>query len=199
MKYMEEIPVKKRVDVRSEKTYSATIGGRKSPARVTGFSDTVRTLISEGGVNFFRYLKKRGMSGVTDLIVLSSKKHYYYDENDLKRVRVLVNLRRLNVIKHLDMFLNTLVRILPPDASFIGYFSDHKAAEENGSHGSRFARLYNRFNNFLDGRTDRKMNTSDVRELLERNGFEVENMTTMNGHTYFHSHCVQRAAGLKAS
>jgi hypothetical protein len=196
---MEDVSVRKSEVVAGKNNYSATAGGEKRTARVTGFSDSVATLISEGGVNFFRYLKKRGMSGMTDLIVLSSKSHYYYDENDLKRVRVLVNLRKLNVIKHLDMFLNTLVRILPPDTSFIGYFSDHKSARGSVSYGSSFARLYNSFNNFLDGRTDRRMNTTDVRELLERNGFEVENMTTMNGHTYFHSHCVQRTVGLKAS
>jgi len=196
---MEDVSVWKSADVTSKKNYSTAVRRNKGSARVTGFSDSVTTLISEGGVNFFRYLKKRGMSGAKDLIVLSSKSHYYYDENDLKRVRVLVNLRRLNVIKHLDMFLNTLVQILPADTSFIGYFSDHKVASGKGSHGRRFARLYNRFNNFLDGRTDRRMNTNDVRELLERNGFEVENMTTMSGRTYFHSHCVQRTVGLKAS
>ncbi|MGB8359440.1 MAG: hypothetical protein WCD55_12580 [Bacteroidales bacterium] len=196
---MEDVSVLKNADVTDKKISSTTAGAGRNPARAAGFGDSFATLISEGGVNFFRYLKKRGMSGAAGLIVLSSKKHYYYDENDLKRVRVLVNLRRLNVIKHLDMFLNTLVRILPPETSFIGYFSDHKAAGESGSNGRSFARLYDRFNNFLDGRTDRRMNTNDVRDLLERNGFEVENMTTMNGHTYFHSHCAQRAAGLKAS
>jgi len=166
--------------------------------RVAGFSESVATLISEVGLNFFRYLKKRGISGETDMIVLSSKSHYFYDENELKRVRVLVNLRKLNVIKHLDMFLNTLVKILPPDTSFVGYFSDTNARAEN-SFSSRFTRLYGRFNNLLDGKTNRKMNTNDVRGLLESNGFEVVNMTTINGQTYFHSHCVQRPVELKAS
>jgi hypothetical protein len=129
---------------------------------------------------------------------LSAKKHYFYDESDLKRVRVLVNLRKLNMIKHLDMFLNTLVRILPPDTSFMGYFSDNNAVARNGL-GGFFPRLYARLINFLDGKTDRRMNTDDVRGLLERNGFEVVNMTTMSGQTYFHSHCVQRPVELKAS
>ena len=84
-----------------EETYRTNISDGKRSSRVTDFSDSVTTLISEGGINFFRYLKKRGMSGETDLIVLSSKSHYFYDENDLKRVRVLVNLRKLNMIKHI--------------------------------------------------------------------------------------------------
>ena len=196
---MDDFSELKSAGVMSDKTYVTKTDRVNKSHKVTGFSDSVATLISEGGLNFFRYLKKRGMSGETDLIVLSSKSHYYYDENDLKRVRVLVNLRKLNVIKHLDMFLNTLVKILPPETSFIGYFADHKVTRENGNQVSRFERFYSRINNFLGGKTDRNMNTNEVREILERNGFDVVNMTTMSGLTYFHSQCAQRTVSLKAS
>jgi hypothetical protein len=195
---MEDVSVLNKAGIDAHKTNGTKARADNRSERVTGFSESVATLISEVGVNFFRYLKKRGMSGETDLIVLSAKSHYFYDENDLKRVRVLVNLRKLNLIKHLDMFLNTLVRILPPDTSFVGYFSDNNAPAQNGFF-SRLSRLYGRFNNLLDGKTDRKMNTNDVRGMLERNGFEVVNMTTISGQTYFHSHCVQRPDELRAS
>jgi len=195
---MEEVSVLTDAGIAGEETYRTSADEGKRSTRVTGFSNSATTLITEGGINFFRYLKKRGMSDETDLIVLSSKSHYFYDENDLKRVRVLVNLRKLNVIKHLDMFLNTLVRILPLDTSFVGYFSDNNAPVKNGL-ARRFSKLYGRLINLLDGKTDRVMNTNDVRGLLERNGFEVVNMTTISGQTYFHSHCVQRPVGLKAS
>jgi len=195
---MEEVSVLTDAGIAGDETYRTSANEGKRSIRVTGFSNSATTLITEGGINFFRYLKKRGMSDETDLIVLSSKSHYFYDENDLKRVRVLVNLRKLNVIKHLDMFLNTLVRILPLDTSFVGYFSDNNAPVKNGL-ARRFSKLYGRLINLLDGKTDRVMNTNDVRGLLERNGFEVVNMTTISGQTYFHSHCVQRPVGLKAS
>ena len=195
---MEDVSVLNSPGIPGVKTTGTHTRDDNRSGRVTGFSNSVATLISEGGVNFFRYLKKIGMSSETDLIVLSAKSHYFYDENDLKRVRVLVNLRKLNVIKHLEMFLNTLVKILPPDTSFVGYFSDNNAPAQNGFF-SRLSRLHGRFNNLLDGKTDRKMNTNDVRGLLERNGFEVLNMTTISGQTYFHSHCVQRPVELRAS
>jgi hypothetical protein len=195
---MEDVSVLSNARIAGYKTNGAKARTNNRSERVTGFSESVATLISEGGLNFFRYLKKRGMSGETDLIVLSSKSHYFYDENDLKRVRVLVNLRKLNVIKHLDMFLNTLVRILPPETSFVGYFSDNNAPVQNDLV-SLFSRIYGRLINLMDGKTDRVMNTNDVRGLLERNGFEVMNMTTISGQTYFHSHCVQRPVELKAS
>jgi hypothetical protein len=195
---MEDVSVLSNARIAGYKTNGAKARTNNRSERVTGFSESVATLISEGGLNFFRYLKKRGMSGETDLIVLSSKSHYFYDENDLKRVRVLVNLRKLNVIKHLDMFLNTLVRILPPETSFVGYFSDNNAPVQNDLV-SLFSRIYGRLINLMDGKTDRVMNINDVRGLLERNGFEVMNMTTISGQTYFHSHCVQRPVELKAS
>jgi hypothetical protein len=195
---MEDVSVLSNARIAGYKTNGAKARTNNRSERVIGFSESVATLISEGGLNFFRYLKKRGMSGETDLIVLSSKSHYFYDENDLKRVRVLVNLRKLNVIKHLDMFLNTLVRILPPETSFVGYFSDNNAPVQNDLV-SLFSRIYGRLINLMDGKTDRVMNTNDVRGLLERNGFEVMNMTTISGQTYFHSHCVQRPVELKAS
>src|SRR5665647_1010929 len=195
---MEDVSVLTNAGIAREETYRTKVNDDKRSLRVTGFGDSATTLITEGGINFFRYLKKRGMSHETDLIVLSSKSHYFYDENDLKRVRVLVNLRKLNVIKHLDMFLNTLVRILPLDTSFVGYFSDNNAPVKNGL-GRRFSKLYGRIINLMDGKTDRVMNTNDVRGFLERNGFEVVNMTTISGQTYFHSHCVHRPVGLKAS
>ncbi len=195
---MGDVSVLTHAGIAGEETYRTKVNDNKRSPRVTGFSDSATTLITEGGINFFRYLKKRGMSDETDLIVLSSKSHYFYDENDLIRVRVLVNLRKLNVIKHLDMFLNTLVRILPPETSFVGYFSDNNAPFQNGLV-RRLSGMYGRLINMLDGKTDRVMNTNDVRGLLERNGFEIMNMTTISGHTYFHSHCVHRPVELKAS
>ena len=71
------------------------------------------------------------MSGEHNLVVLSSKDNYSCNEHELKNARIIINLKKLNLIKHLDLFLNSLVRILPPNTSFIGYFSDEKAV--NGS------------------------------------------------------------------
>lgn len=182
---MEDNSVLKSVSIICNNTHGTNVDGEKISQRRTGLSPAIFTLIAEGGVNFFRYLKSLNMSRETNLTVLSSKHNYYYDGNDLKSTRILINLKKLNLIKHLDMFLNTLVRILPPDTSFIGYFSDSKTVNVNGFQFNRLSRLFDRLNNFLDSRTDHIMNKSEVTELLERNGFKVVNMTRMNGLTYF--------------
>jgi hypothetical protein len=120
------------------------------------FNPAIFVLLAEVGLNFFRFLRSLGLSADPNLVVLSSKDNYFCNEYELKNARIIVNLKKLNLIKHLDLFLNTMVLILPPDSSFIGYFSDEKA-----------------------------LNRSEVAELLEKNGFKTLDMKEMNGLTYF--------------
>ena len=79
-------------------------------------------MIAEDGGSFFNYLKDLGLSRENNLVVLSSRHHYFYDEDELKNVRTLINLRKLNLIKYLDEFLFSLVQVLPPDTKFLGCF-----------------------------------------------------------------------------
>ena len=157
----------------------------------TSFSPAIVNMVAEAGENFFRYLKSIGLSKEPNLMVLSSKHHYYYDENELKSVRTLINLKKLNLIKHLDTFLYTLIRILPQNANFIGCFSDSKTLKGNAFSFYQPSRLFNRFINFLDSSTDHNMDKNEVSEVLERNGFKILDMTEMNGLTYFYSQNVQ--------
>jgi len=184
---MENISAIDKKEKVRERTQGTTISSDRISHRRNGFSPDILTLISEGGFDFFRYIKSLGMSKENNLIVLSSKHHYYYDESDLKGVSVLVNLKKLNMIKHLDLFLNSLVRLLPPDTKFVGYFSEDKAEKKNIFHPERLLSFISKFENFLDSRTENTMNRNEVSSILERNGFNVVNMTSMNGHTYFYS------------
>jgi hypothetical protein len=145
----------------------------------------IDNLIAEGGENFVHYIKWLDLSKEANLLVLSSRHHFYYDHNDLKGVKVLVNLRKLNQIKHLDSFLHVVFRVLPPGATFIGCFSDSGSQIRKGSPFYQSARLYNRFINFLDSKIDRELNKKDVMELLDSHGFKVVDMAEINGMTYF--------------
>ena len=166
-------------------------GGKSTNERIS-FNPSIFRLVAEGGVNFFRYLKNLGLSGEPNLIILSSRNHYHYDENDLKRVRTLINLKKLNLIKHLDVFLNALVHILPPNTNFIGCFSHRKTWKDNEFHVKRLSRLLDRLISFLGFRTDHNMNKNEVIELLEKNNFRIVDMKEKNGLTYFYSQNVGR-------
>jgi len=184
---METISVLESNEVSINKNFRIHDDRWKRAQERTGFHPAVVSLIADGNVNFFQYLKSLNFSRESDMLVLPSDHHYYYDEQELKRVRILINLKKLNLIKHPDMFLNTLVQTLPPNANFIGCFSDNKALKETRLPFYRSSRLFSRLINFLDSRTDHIMNKDEVLKLLERNGFKTIDMKEMNGLTYFHS------------
>jgi hypothetical protein len=191
---MEDVSNIKKAVFTSNKIPGNNVNDEKITRINAGFSRTIFTLITSVGVNFFRYLKSLGISGRTDLIVLSSKRQYYCDKNDLKNARILINLRKLNLIKHLDLFLNSLVRILPPDTNFIGFFSENRTLKEKEFTFSRLSGIYSRIKKILGFRTYKVMNKNEVSEILEKNGFKIDNMTKMNGLTYFNSHNTRRPA-----
>lgn len=138
-------------------------------------------LVAEVDENFLNYLNWHGLTNESNLLVLSSNRHYYYDYDELKEVSTLINLKKLNLIKHLDDFLHTLYNGLSPQTNFIGCFADRKT--QKGV--SITSRLYKRFLNFLDDRIDVEIDSKDFSRLLESHGFKVIDMTVINGLTYF--------------
>ncbi|HEX7494171.1 MAG TPA: hypothetical protein VF346_08120 [Bacteroidales bacterium] len=146
-----------------------------------GINPAIANLISEGDENFLYYLQWQGLADDTNLLVLSSKSHYYYDSEELKDVTTLINLKKLNLIKHLDEFLNTLCYGLSPKTNFIGCFTDRKSQKGHGM----TSRIYNKIVNFLDSKTDIEIDSKEISTLLESVGFKVKNMTEINGLTYF--------------
>ncbi len=138
-------------------------------------------LLSEGGEDFFLYLKSTGLSSEPDILVLSSLHHYYYDHSDLKDVGILVNLKKLNDIKHLESFLHTLFRLLPSGAHFIGCFR-RGSRNEPVAHQSKF---FNGLAGIFDTKAARNLSKRGVTSLLEEHGFRINDITETNGLTYF--------------
>jgi hypothetical protein len=138
-------------------------------------------LLAEGGENFFNYLEGHGLANEDNMLVLSSRHHYYYDPNELQSITTLINVKKLNLIKHLDSFLQSIVHVLSPESNFIGCFSDWKTQSGIGI----TSRMYKGFINFLDAKIDVDFDKKDVSRLLESHGFKVVDMTEINGLTYF--------------
>lgn len=178
---MENVSVLNYPNILNESFYLTNFSRETTQKSKTGFSPTIIKVISEGGENFFLYLKKLGFSREENMLALSSVHHYFYDENELKSVKTLVNLKKLNHIKNLNGFLSTLFHMLPADANFIGCFSNDNTKSLKPS------RLLNRIVNFIDSRTDRILDINTVSEALERNGHTIVDMTEIEGITYFHS------------
>jgi len=170
----------------------------KSSHGISGFFPAIVNLIAEDGDNFFRYLKSLGLTRENNLIVLSSRHHYYYDEDEMKNVKTLINLKKLNLIKYLDEFLFTLVKILPQNTKFLGCFYDCNVSLKNGHSILHPIKLLRHKINIFDLRDERTLNKKTVVETMESHGFKVTNMTEMDGITYFCSQKVRKANALIA-
>lgn len=149
----------------------------------------------EDAKNFFSYLKKFKLTNDPDLLILPPNSHYYFDEKELKSVRTLINLKNLNLIKELDSFLYTLIRLLPPDANFLGYFSYNRIKLTGDGF---FSGLTTRLNNILDFRTDHNMDEKELSDYLQKFGFRIYDMTEMNGLIFFYSRNVRNNIRLSA-
>ena len=164
-----------------EKKVSKSYLGKKHSSEDTKNTPVIDNLIAEGGEIFFHYLKSVGLDDEPNMMVLSSSHHYYYDHSELEGVTTIINMKRLNLIKHLDNFLKSVCEVLSPKTNFVGCFSDRNTQKETGL----AYRMYNGFINFLDSRTDAYIDRKDVLKLLESRGYKVIDMTEINGLTYF--------------
>jgi hypothetical protein len=142
-------------------------------------------LVAEGGENFFHYINWLGLAKDPNMMVLSSIHHYYYDFNELKGVRTLVNIKQLNHINHIDSFLKNVFRVLPPKANFVGCFKDNKIRRGiSGPIYQSFKLLSSLFNMF-ESKTDRFLSRRYVIKLLESHDFRISDMTEIGDITYF--------------
>ena len=144
-------------------------------------NSAIENLIAEGGNNFSHYLNLLGLTNDQNMLVLSSSQHYYYDHSELKSMTTLISMKKLNLIKHIDNFLNVLYHVLSPRANFVGCFCDSNSLIGLGL----ISRMYKGFINFLDSRVERDFDRGSISSLLESHGFQVIDMTEINGLTYF--------------
>ena len=191
---MEEISVRNNNNTNNTISREANYYRGKNSFGEQGFDSLSNRLTAEGGKNILIYLKSFDLLNKPGLLILSPSSHYYYEENDFKSIRTIINLIKLNTIDNLDTFLTTLIRVLPPNINFVGCFSDSKTINANGF----LSGLSARFNSLLDSRTDRLMDKKDVSKLLGRYGFKVLDMTEMNGLTYFYSQNIRMNIEVRA-
>jgi hypothetical protein len=150
----------------------------------TNANHVIDKLVAEDNVGFYDYLYLHGLSDEHNLLMLPSNSHYFYDFEDLKEVRTLINQKKLNLIKQLNDFLSTVYNNLSPKTNFIGCFSDRKTQKEV----SLLYRLFKKLVNFFNSRIEVEINKEDICRLLESQGFKILDMKEINGLTYFLTH-----------
>jgi hypothetical protein len=164
-------------------------------------------LNADGSDDFVSYVRWLGLQIDENSIVLPSVHHYFYDADEMKNAKSLINLKELNQIKDLKGLLSTLFLTLPQKSYFIGSFIDNKTvngfelrkghndfknrkdfeAVENGIL-SRIPFL-NMLYSLMDAKINSYLTKSSVIALMENHGFQVLDITELNGLSFF---CAQK-------
>ena len=183
-----------------------TVKGAYPKNKTSGRSDLNRLfdeLSDAAREDLIEYLDRMGLVNEADILVIPSTRHYFYDAEDMKGVKTIVNLRQLNHVREVRDFLRTIVDLLPVKSNFVGCFVDNRShngfsdkysnlpheisekaeAYENGIE-SRIP-FINRMYSFIDSRTNRYLTKRAVTHLLEECGLQIIGMTELNGLTYF--------------
>jgi hypothetical protein len=162
------------------------------------------------------YLEELGVVNDPAILVIPSSRHFFYDADDLKGVKTVVNLKQLNYVREIRDFLHKVSELIPQDSSFVGCFIDNKSqngfsdkysnlpkelsdkaeAYENGIE-SRIP-FINRMYSFIDLKTNRYLTKRTVTNLLEECNLQLVGMTGLNGLTYFHARRRSVQIGLSA-
>lgn len=157
----------------------------------------------ESRIDLFGYLNQLGVSDVSGLLVIPFSHHYYYNAEDLKGVRTILNLKQFNHVKDIKGFLQNISFLLSDSSRFVGSFVDNKAqngfsdkyhnrvkslsdrtdAYENGID-SRVP-FINRMYSLIDSKANHYLNRKTVSNYIQDSGLQLLSMTDLNGLTYF--------------
>lgn len=171
-------------------------------------SPLYKEFVEEGHEDFYNYLDWLGLAKSHHLLILTSSRHYYFEIEDLKSIKTVVNLNKLNNIKSIRDFLQGIYNVLPDKCYFIGSFTDSKKQNGFFSPKKTFSPVradgedfnaesdsgpWNSFLNLLYGiidmRTNRYLTEKGVKMYLEETGLKILDMTEFNNLTYF---CTQK-------
>jgi len=194
-------------DQTQNKVYPKNLSLRES--NISRLFDELSDDVREDLIN---YLDRMGLVNEAGMLVIPSTRHYFYDADDMKGVRTVVNLKQLNHVREIRDFLRNIADLLPHKSNFVGCFVDNKIqngfsdkysnlprqvsekaeAYENGIE-SRIP-FINRMYSFIDSRTNRYLTKRAVTRLLEESGLQLVGMTEVNGLTYFWTQKTKPAA-----
>lgn len=175
----------------------------KSASRESSYIRFFGELASEVREDLFNYLDRLGLVNDSHMLVIPSTHHYFYEAEDMKGIKTVVNLKQLNHVREIRDFLKKIAELLPQQSNFVGCFVDNQTQNgfadkysnlprqlsekaeifENGIE-SRIP-FINRMYSFIDSRTNRYLTRRTVSHLIEENGLQIVGMTELNGLTYF--------------
>jgi hypothetical protein len=197
----------KNLDLINKQGISELINSSRTTSDLSKSNSVLKISGTEDCRNFEEYTGKLGLSYDSDILILSSEHHYYYDAEEMVNIKTVINLKELNQIKNLKDFLHSIFHIIPADCNFIGCFVNNRKqsgfllgkdtanfrnkknsdAVENGIV-SNYP-LLNMLYNMIDSKTNKYLSDRSVSLILGEHGFKVIDVTEIDSLTYF---CAKR-------
>jgi len=142
-----------------------------------------KTLINENNYNFLYYLSTLNLEKDLNTLVLSSIHHYYYDFNEIKKIKTLIQCKELNKISDIDKFFKNIINVLSPNSNFIGCFRDNKIYKDNIL---KRLKITDWLINKLHDKPNYYLSRKKVIKLLNNHDLKIIDITELDNITYFY-------------
>jgi hypothetical protein len=185
---------------------------RKLSREIKRFGQFFEDLTQKAREDFLSFFNQQGLDSEAGLLVIPASHHFYYDADDLKEIKTVINLKQLNHVRDIKEFLRNIASLMPYKSNFVGCFVDNRAQNSFSDKSSNLPSWYtgtdeafengiasripfiNRMYSFFDARTNRYLSRQSVINLLEEHGFQIIRMTELHGLTYFYTQKIKPAA-----
>jgi hypothetical protein len=202
------------IAINNEQTFN--VNPDMNGTRIRKLNHLFSELNADVRTDLINYLEELGLVNEPAILVIPSSRHYFYDIDDMKGVKTIVNLKQLNYVREIRDFLHRVSEMLPRESNFVGCFIDNRSqngfsdkygnlprnmsekaeAYENGIE-SRIP-FINRMYSFIDLKTNRYLTRKNVTNLLEECRLQLVEMKEINGLTYFNARKKSAEVGLIA-
>ena len=159
---------------------------QESPWIVDMKTEAFKQSVNEDGKEFFNYITMLNLKNGQTLIVLPSAQYYYYDHEELRKVKMLVQVKELNKLSDINKFFTNLNNVISDNTKLIGCFKDNNIFKD-----IIFQR--NDFVNWLVNKMNVKPNhflsQRKVIKLFQKYNLKIVDISVIEGLTYF---CVRK-------
>jgi hypothetical protein len=169
----------------------------------------------EAGQEVFDYFNELGVFNTNDVLILSSRHSFSYDEGYLKNIRTIFNLKLLNKLPKINSQFLKLNRILPENGYFVGCYDDISVTQKRleAQISRPFVKILlwilyflphivlnlpiiNTISSAIGIRFNRSLSINDVQRIMNKNGFNFVLTKTFNNRTFF---IAKKEAKIKAN
>jgi hypothetical protein len=156
----------------------------ETPRIVDRQKEIYQNLVHERGDNFFYYMNMLNLEKDEDPLILSAIHHYYYDYNELKNIKTIIQIKDLNSVSDIKKFLGNVSQVLTSNTNFIGCFKDNEIHKGNLLNSSR---TINWIFNKLNFKVEHYLSRKKVIDLLTKYDLSIVDITEFDNLTYFYA------------